>query len=286
MLLLDRLGVSQGTTGRGEGNVLRGDAPGGRAVWLELAARFPDAVKLREKGSLTLFEGDGAHALAAELEDDAVVVDDPQTVEPALAPGLPPAVFVPTDMQVDAQAATIAMAAEVPFRVAHVTQALPDRVLAGGEWIEADAVVLATGVDAVELDVRPRKGQLVALGPAPGLVTRKLIDAAYPAAIASIIEEALTGEVWVGSSRQDTWTVEGVDDAITAAMLERARGWVPALAGLPVTRAWFGYRPYRPGGPFVGRLDSGVWAITGHEGRGVGLGPLHGRQLAQALNAS
>ena len=64
------------------------------------------------------------------------------------------------------------------------------------------------------------------------------------------------------------------------------RDLLPALADLPVTRTWVGYRPYRPGGPFVGALDSGVYAINGHEGAGVGLGPLHARQLARAIAES
>ena len=37
----DRGELSGGTTGLGEGNVLLADAPGGHAVWHELAARFP-----------------------------------------------------------------------------------------------------------------------------------------------------------------------------------------------------------------------------------------------------
>ncbi len=58
VLLLDRGEVSSGTTGLGEGNVLRADAPGGRARWCVLAARFPEAVRLRAKGSLTIYEGE------------------------------------------------------------------------------------------------------------------------------------------------------------------------------------------------------------------------------------
>ena len=140
------------------------------------------------------------------------------------------------------------------------------------------------GAWETELDVRPRRGQLVALGPAPGLVRHKVIDAAYPAPVAAVIEEAITGEVYVGSTRDDV----GFDPAAPhqAALLARAVHFMPALADLPVTRTWVGYRPYRPGGPFVGRLDSGVYAITGHEGAGVGLGPLHARQLARAIAES
>lgn len=288
VLLLDRAGVAEGTTGLGEGNVLRVDAPAGIAAWHALAARFPEAVRLRAKGSLTVFRGDGAAELAARVGGE--VVDDPRTVEPALRPGLPPAVRVAGDLQVDPRATARAMAAEVAVRTgAEVVRAGPGGVeLAGGERIAADAVVIAAGPWsarlAPELDVRPRRGQLIALGPATGLVRHKVIDATYPAAIASVIEEALTGEVYVGSTRDDV----GFDPATphAAALRAAAARWMPALATLPLTRTWVGYRPYRPGGAFVGRLESGVWAIAGHEGAGVGQGPADALELAAALTAS
>ncbi|MEJ7893439.1 MAG: FAD-dependent oxidoreductase [Solirubrobacteraceae bacterium] len=288
VLLLDRGEVSGATTGLGEGNVLRVDAPDGHAAWHDLADRFPEAVKLRAKGSLTVFRGDGAAELAARVGGE--VVPDPHTIEPALVPGLPPAVLVTADLQVDPRATARAMAAEVPVRTgAEVVRAEPDGVtLAGGERIAADAVVIAAGPWsselAGELDVCPRRGQLIALGPAPGLVCRKVIDASYPAAVASVIEEALSGAVYVGSSRDDVGFDPGTPHA--DALRNAAAAWMPALAELPIVRTWVGYRPYRPGGPFVGRLDSGVWAITGHEGAGVGQGPADGRRLAYALTAS
>jgi glycine/D-amino acid oxidase-like deaminating enzyme len=283
VLLLDRGEVSGGTTGLGEGNVLKVDAPGGHAEWHLLAERFPEAVNLREKGSLTVFEGAPDPALEGE------VVAEARDLEPALAPGLS-GVFVAEDLQVDPRATVRAMAAEVPTRTgAEVVRAEAGGVeLADGEWIGADAVVLATGPWASELapelDVRPRRGQLVALGPAPGLVRHKVIDAAYPAAVAAIIEEAVTGEVYVGSTRDDVGF--DADAPHQAALLARAARFMPALADLPATRTWVGFRPYRPGGPFVARLDSGVWAITGHEGAGIGNGPADGRRLAYALMES
>jgi glycine/D-amino acid oxidase-like deaminating enzyme len=284
VLLLDRGEVSGGTTGLGEGNVLRADAPGGHAVWLELAARFPEAVQLRAKGSLTIYE-----ASPPEPTAGGELVEEPHRIEPALRPGLT-GIYVDEDLQVDPRATAQAMAAEVPTRTgAEVVRAHSGGVeLASGERIAADAVVIAAGpwssALAPELDVRPRRGQLVAVGPAPGLVRHKVIDGAYPAPLAAVIEEALSGEVYVGSSRDDV----DFDAAAPhqAALLARAAHFMPVLAELPVVRTWVGFRPYRPGGPFVGRLDSGVWAITGHEGAGIGNGPRDARELAYALMAS
>ncbi len=277
MLLLERDAVGSGSSSKGEGNVLIADAPGGHAVWHELAERFPAAVKLRAKGSLTV-----GHDLAG-LPGEHVA--EARELEPALRPGFE-GIYAEEDLQVDPLGTVRAMAATVPTRTgAEVVVAERHGVtLRDGERIAAGAVVLARGAWEAELGVRPRRGQIVALGPAPGLVRHKVIDAAYPAPIAAIIEEAVSGEVYVGSSRDDV----GFDPAgpHQAALLARAVHFMPALADLTVTRTWVGYRPYRPGGPFAGRLDSGVYAITGHEGAGVGLGPLHARQLARAIDES
>jgi glycine/D-amino acid oxidase-like deaminating enzyme len=281
VLLLDRGEVSGATTGLGEGNVLRADAPDGHAAWLELAARFPEAVNLRAKGSLTVYEG--------EPKAEGELVEEPHRIEPALRPGLT-GIYVEEDLQVDPRSAARAMAAEVPVRTsAEVVGALADGVeLRDGERIAAEAVVIAAGpwssALAPELDVRPRRGQLVALRAEPGLVRHKVIDGAYPAPIAAVIEEAADGDVWVGSSRDDAGFDPGAPHE--AALIARAATFMPRLAELPVARTWVGFRPYRPGGPFVGRLDSGVWAITGHEGAGIGNGPVDGRRLAQRLSAS
>jgi D-hydroxyproline dehydrogenase subunit beta len=213
------------------------------------------------------------------------LLQDAQSIEPALRPGLV-GVYAAEDLQVDPRATARAMGAAVPHRTGAEVVAVEAGgvTLAGGERIAADAVVLARGPWETELDVRPRRGQLVALGPAPGLVRHKVIDAAYPARVAAVIEEAITGEVYVGSTREDV----GFDVAAPhqAALIARAAHFMPVLAELPVTRTWVGFRPYRPGGPFAGRLDSGVYAIGGHEGAGVGLGPLHGRQLAREIAES
>jgi glycine/D-amino acid oxidase-like deaminating enzyme len=219
------------------------------------------------------------------------VVEDPRALEPALAAGLPPAVLVPGDLQVDPRATTEAIAAGLPARYgAEVARVDAGGVeLAGGERIAAEAVVVAAGAWtaalAPELDVRPRKGQLVALGPAPGLVVHKCFEASYLAlsGVASVVEEALGGEVYVGSSRADVGFDTTVDPAVSDALHARAAFWFPVLGELPRTRTWAGLRPYLEGGPFVGRLASGVWACAGHEGAGVGLGPVTGRRLAQAI---
>ena len=310
VVLVDRGEVATQTTGLGEGNVLVSDKrPGperdlaiaGRALWHELAERYPDAVKLRPKGALVLFEDGGAAAAHAATLDEASLVDDPRSIEPELADGLH-AVLVPGDLQVDPRATARAMAEGIELRRGRVVGVSATRVtLASGERIEADAVVLAAGAwsgplalrAGLRLPVAPRKGQLVALGPAPGLVRHKCFEGGYLDAIedpgdggvqiAAVVEEALSGEVWVGSSREWAEFDETVSEEVTDRLVARAARFFPFLSALPRTRSWAGLRPHLPGGPAIGRSATGLYVSTGHEGAGVGLGPISGRVVAQLI---
>jgi len=299
VLVLDRAGVSEGTTGRGEGNVLICDKlPGverdltilGRELWHEVGERFP-AARVTAKGALLLDDPDG-QTVSDELE-------------PALAPGVR-CVREPGDLQVDPTGLARAMLAEVTVRTGEpVVAADAGSVMtAAGERLEARHVVLATGPWAAELTglpVEPRKGQLVALAAPPGLIRHKLIEASYIAAaasgepgrmIASVIEQTLDGdEVLVGSSRERVGFDDRVSEEVTRAMIARAARFVPVLAELPVRRAWCGFRPWLPDGlPAVGPLGDpvhppggGLWTSCGHEGSGVALGPISGLLLAQLI---
>lgn len=292
VVVLERAGVSEGTTGRGEGNVLVSDKlPGferdmtvlGRELWHELGERFP-AARVTAKGALLLDHPDG-EPIGAELE-------------PALTPGVR-CVREPGDLQVDPAGLARAMLASVAVRAGESVVAADagSVTTAAGERLQARHVVVATGPWAAELTglpVEPRKGQLVALGAPPGLIRHKLIEAAYIAAvasgepgrmIASVIEQTLDGdEVLVGSSRERVGFDEHVSAEVTRAMIERAARFVPALAELPVRREWCGFRPWLPDGlPAVGPLAGGLWTSCGHEGSGVALGPISGLLLAQLI---
>jgi glycine/D-amino acid oxidase-like deaminating enzyme len=291
VLVLDRAGVSEGTTGRGEGNVLVCDKlPGverdmtvlGRELWNELGRRF-SAARVTRKGALLLGHPHGEPA--GELE-------------PALAEGVA-CVREPDDLQVDPTGLARAMLSELPVRTGvTVTAVEPGAVrTAEDERLTARHVVVATGpwgAQLTGLPVEPRKGQLVALAAPPALIRHKLIEASYIAAaasgqpgrmIASVIEQTLDGdEVLVGSSRERVGFDDRVDDEVTRAMIQRAARFVPVLAELKVLRAWCGFRPWLPDGlPAVGMLADGVWTSCGHEGSGVALGPISGLLLAQLV---
>jgi glycine/D-amino acid oxidase-like deaminating enzyme len=289
VLLLERGRVSGGSTGLGEGNVLVSDKPPGperelavlgRSLWLELAESFP-AARVTRKGALLLGHPDGVDV--AELE-------------PALAPDVV-ALYDEDDLQVDPSALTRAFAACVATREGtEVVRVAPQSVeLAGGERIGCEQVVVATGAaDLVGLPVEPRKGQLVALAAPPNLIRHKLVEYSYveaaagdaaELAIAAVIEQTLDGDsVLVGSSRERVGFDTAVREDVSAALLMRAARFVPRLGELVATRAWCGFRPWLPDGfPAIGELRDGIWASTGHEGSGVGLGPISGLLLAEAI---
>jgi D-hydroxyproline dehydrogenase subunit beta len=294
VLLLDRAGVATGSTGLGEGNVLLSDKrPGpeyelavlGRQLWSELGERFPEA-RVTAKGALVLEHGGG---------------DGATEFEPELAAGVR-CRQEPGDLQVDAAGLARALAAAVPCRIgAEVVAVEPHAVkLRSGERLACDHVVIATGAWAGELTtlpVRPRKGQLVALAAPPGLIRHKLLEAAYVdaaaaadpgLAIATVIEQTLAGdEVLVGSSRESVGFDQTVREDVSRAMIARAAGFVPALRTLPVARAWCGFRAWLPDRlPAIGPLGKGLWTTTGHEGSGVGLGPISGLIVAQLITGA
>jgi glycine/D-amino acid oxidase-like deaminating enzyme len=71
---------------------------------------------------------------------------------------------------------------------------------------------------------------------------------------------------------------------VTAALLERAARLFGGLRRLRVADAWAGLRPWLPDHlPAIGPSARvpGLWVATGHEGAGVGLGPVTGVLLAQ-----
>jgi D-hydroxyproline dehydrogenase subunit beta len=291
VLILDRAGVSEGTTGLGEGNVLVSDkAPGverdlamlGRDLWNELGGPIA-AARVTPKGALVLGHPDGG---------------DVRDREPALGPAVR-ALYVPGELQVDPRGLTRALVEPLTVRTgSEVVAVEPGAVrLAGGERLTATHVIVATGPWARELTglpVEPRKGQLVALGVTAPLLSHKLFEASYAAVAASgdsslqtavVVEQTLDGdEVLVGSSRERVGFDPTVSSELSRTLIERAAVYIPALSDLPVTRAWCGFRPWLPDGlPAVGPLDERLWVTTGHEGSGVGLGPVTGLMLAQMI---
>lgn len=242
--------------------------------------------------------------------------------EPALTGPLHGATCFPRDLQCDPAAIVRALAARLRVRTGCRVEAIATTggspsgagaAVAGVRTdagpIAADAVVLAAGVwsgplaaaAGVALPLAPRKGQLVTLrvpdcdraaGP---WLRHKVIDGSYLRSVGSaapalelstVLETTWAGDVLVGSSRERCGFDVTVDPTVSRALVERAARLAPGLRGLATGASWAGLRPWLPDHlPAIGEARSvrGLWIATGHEGAGVGLGPVTGRLVADGI---
>jgi glycine/D-amino acid oxidase-like deaminating enzyme len=252
---------------------------------------------------------------------DARLIDaaEVRAREPRLTGALLGALHVPGDLQCDPRAIARALAEEaatlgaVVRTGAEVTRVVVEGgratgvALASGEILSAGAVVLAAGPwtrplaegAGVTLPLEPRKGQLTRLKlPAPdeSWLRHKIVDGSYLLSVtntgtdgpelSTVIETTHDGDLIVGSSREWAGFDPTVDLELAAAMRTRAARLVPAVADLAFDTAWVGFRPWLPDHlPAIGESSQvqGLHLATGHEGAGVGLGPITGRVVAGAI---
>ncbi|KAA2262196.1 FAD-binding oxidoreductase [Solihabitans fulvus] len=163
-------------------------------------------------------------------------------------------------------------------------------VNACGPW--AGAFAEAAGAP---IAVLPRRGMVLVTGPLPKTVWHKVYDADYVGAVTSgeagvqtstVIESTGAGTVLIGSSRQLVGLDETMRVEVLRELARKAVALFPVLAGVPVLRAYGGFRPYAPDHlPVIGadpRLP-GLWHATGHEGAGIGLAAATGRLIAELV---
>jgi glycine/D-amino acid oxidase-like deaminating enzyme len=151
-------------------------------------------------------------------------------------------------------------------------------VNAAGPWSGELAARLGAPVD-----IRPRRGEVLVTTPLPPTVFHKVYDADYVGAVGSgagdlqtsaVVESTSAGSLLLGSSRRRVGFDDRTRPEVLAAVAAKALRLFPSLAGVPVMRAYGGFRPYVPDHlPVIGpdpRL-AGLWHAGGHEGAGIGL---------------
>jgi glycine/D-amino acid oxidase-like deaminating enzyme len=253
-------------------------------------------------------------AVTAEgVEARLLDASDLQAAEPYLARDLAGAAYYPRDAQVQPMLAAAALVrsarrngailldhAEVQaverdcegaiagVRTSRGRVRTPRLVNAAGPWSPAVAALCGT-----ELPIQPRKGHIVVTEPLPRLVFHKVFEAGYADTVASdeaalqvaaVVEDTRSGTILLGSSRQRAGFRPGVEVDVLRAIVRRAVRFFPILASVQVLRGYVGYRAFAPDHlPIVGADPAvpGYYVNTGHEGAGIGLGPISGKLLAQ-----
>jgi glycine/D-amino acid oxidase-like deaminating enzyme len=293
------------------------------ALWPQIIDELPDTPSLEyeQKGGLVVSTGSpqplldfAATQREAGIEAQPVSVAEALELEPDLNPAITAAVLYPEDAQVQPAIATEALLASARRHGARVLPATEviGPVLTGGVLrgvgsnrgpIGTDHVVVAAGPWSgevagrlgVHLPVGPRRGNILVTAPMRQRIFHKVYDADYVGAVESsdadlqtstVVESTKGGTVLIGSSRERV----GFDDRLRVPVLRelaaKALRLFPFLAGVPVIRAYGGFRPYVPDHlPVIGadpRL-SGLWHATGHEGAGIGLSVATGELIRDLI---
>ena len=236
---------------------------------------------------------------AREVGVEAWDAGDVRRHEPAVSADVRGAMFVRGDHWVNNQRLVVAYAqAAVSAGVNLSTGAAVSRivveddhargVVVDGERYDGDAVLLAAGAwtSALassfggRLRVEPRRGQMVALTHVPPVLTHAIhSDDAY------LIPRA-SGELLIGATVERVGFQRSVTAMGVASLLTSAMALVPALATLPISRTWYGFRPWAPDSlPIIGPWPGieGLWVATAHYRNGILLAPITAKLVTEMM---
>lgn len=208
---------------------------------------------------------------------------DVRKLEPLVTAPISAALFMPGERSVTPRRLVNALrescfARGVELRLGlHVEEVSPNTVRLGRLTLEAESIVIASGVWSAQfkglkpaIPVYPRKGQILSLA-MPPLAFRHMIRWG-----SSYFVPRPAGELVVGATSEDA----GFDLSNTPAglgrLLNEAQQISSHAGGYPILETWTGLRPATPDGlPILGPAAiPGVYYATGHYRNGVLLAPI------------
>jgi glycine/D-amino acid oxidase-like deaminating enzyme len=281
-------------------------------LWRQWATQLDEASAYRNCGTLWLAADEAemaeAQRKAARLRDQGIACEllgpeQLRAAEPALHTGLSGALKVSGDGILYAPNAAHWLlrqgGAGITRERARAVAINGNRVrLDDGRELQADAIVLANGIQATELcpglPIAPKKGHLLITDRYPGHIRHQLVELGYISSahastgtsVAFNAQPRPTGQILLGSSRQFDTLDPRVEGPVLGRMLARAREYLPGFGTLNAIRCWTGFRAATPDGlPIIGRHPDqpGLWLAVGHEGLGVTTAPGTARLLAAEL---
>jgi glycine oxidase len=243
---------------------------------------------------------DTLHGYLAELGRSAELLTgrELRRLEPAIGPRIRSGLSVPGDLAVDNRRLLTALFAACEARGVRVLRAQAHAIgdgvvsLADGSSVSAETVVLAAGAwsgrlhPALAHAVRPVKGEVLRLRarpgsqPPPALTVRGLVEG-RPVYLVPRED----GELVLGATQYEA----GFDTAPVAGgvrdLLADGERLVPAIADYTLTEVGAGLRAGSTDNlPFLGWLEPGVLAATGHHRNGLLLAPITADAVLAALD--
>ncbi|MBZ0110980.1 MAG: FAD-binding oxidoreductase, partial [Thermoanaerobaculia bacterium] len=316
-LITDR-GIGGGATGAGMGHLMALDGEGTKADLTHYSLRLWHQLDLPPDcghdpcGALWVAENESEMETAAGMQEryrghgvDSELVPSTQLaqLEPELRSNLAGGLRVPSDSVIYPPNVACLLWREAASRGAQKIEASVVGVdahrvhLEDGRGLEADWVVVAAGDRTPtllpEAGIRPRKGHLLITTRGPRFVSHQIIELGYVAStgsrdsvsVACNVQPRSTGQVLIGSSRQEETHDPAVEPRVLEQMLRRSIHFFPRLRQLTALRVWTGFRAAtEDGAPSIGVLRPGLAVATGHEGLGITQSLGTARLLRQLLD--
>jgi sarcosine oxidase subunit beta len=259
----------------------------------------------------------------AGLDVNLIGGDEARRLEPALAPHIVGATVSDSDAQINPMqlmigysraAQRLGLKIERRKRVVGFLQ--NGKKITGVKTQSGDfhssKVVCCTGVHTpgllaplgIDLQIKPRRGQLIVTEPVERIIKRVMLCARYIAAkyhpellgdsqdesvrlgVGMALEQSRSGGLLMGATREFV----GFDSNVTIngvrAVSAHVSRIVPSLKNIRAVRVFAGLRPYTPDGKaFMGQVPGyeGLYVAAGHEGDGIAYAPITGYTMTELI---